>query len=341
LRHLVLMLITILLCVSPVHAREIMDMTGKNVSVPDKITKVFSGTPSATYMIYAIDPALLSGLNLRIAKEAQPYLDKKMQSLPVLGGFFGQGNIANAEMILKTDPDLVILWADKGGSLINKNEEMIMKNLPIPAVHIVFEGLYDYGEAFLFLGRLFGKEERAGVLKRYADDTLKTMNQTLTSIPANKRPTVYYAEGTDGLNTDCDGSWHAELINVAGAKNVYHCAQSDNLGMEKVNIEQVMTYNPDVIIVQERAFFDSIFKDPKWQNIKAVKTKRVYLIPRIPFNWFDRPPSFMRLMGIQWLMHCLYPEEYSVDIVMQAKEFFRLFLGVDKTDEEIRKVVCP
>jgi iron complex transport system substrate-binding protein len=340
-RHLVLIVIAISLFISPVHAREILDMKGNKVSVPDKITKAYSGSPSATYMIYALDPDLLSGLNLRIAEEAESYLDKKVQSLPVLGGFSGQGNIANAEMILKADPDLIILWADKDGSLSNKNEAMIMKNLPIPAVHIVFEGLYDYGDAFLFLGNLLGKEDRAGVLKKYADETLKTISETVTSIPLKKRPTVYYAEGTDGLNTDCDGSWHTELINVAGGKNVYQCKPKDSFGMEKISIEQVINYNPDVIIIQERRFFDGIFRDPRWHDIKAVKTKRVYLIPQLPFNWFDRPPSFMRLMGIQWLMYNLYPEEYNADILKKTKEFYRLFLGVDKTDDEIRKVIYP
>jgi iron complex transport system substrate-binding protein len=338
-RLAVQVVIVIALFASPVHARELLDMTGKTVSVPNKIGKVFSGSPSLTYMIYAIDPDLLSGLNVRLKEEDRKYLNNKINVLPVLGGFFGQGNIANLEMVLKTDPDLIILWADQDSALSNETERLMMDNLPIPSVNVVFENVDDYGDAFLFLGKLLGKEDRAGMLKNYADETLRKVKETLASIPADQRPTVYYAEGTDGLNTDCDGSWHAELINVAGAKNVYHCEPGDAYGMEKMNIEQVIVYNPDVIIVQERTFFEGIFNDPKWQQIKAVKTKRVYLVPRMPFNWFDRPPTFMRLMGIQWLMHNLYPKQFDIDIVKAAKDFYRLFLGVDKTDEEIRKVV--
>lgn len=337
----ILSVIAVSLIVSPAHAREIYDMTGKKVSVPDEINKVFSGSPSLTYMISVLDPGLLSGLNIRIKEEDKPYLSKKIHGLPVMGGFHGQGNISNLEMILKTGPDLILLWADKDSSLSNEREEMMMKNLPIPAVNVVFEDIDDYGDAFLFLGKLLGEEEEGRLLKDYADETLNKVKETLASIPADQRPAVYYAEGADGLNTDCDGSWHAELINVAGARNVYHCEPKDNFGMEKINIEQVLEYNPDVIIIQEKAFFDTVFNDPIWQDIKAVKTKRVYLVPRVPLNWFDRPPTFMRLMGIQWLMNNLYPEQYKVDIIQKTKEFYSLFLGVDKDDEEIRKVIYP
>jgi iron complex transport system substrate-binding protein len=326
---------------SSTQAKEIVDMTGKTVDVPDKIEKVFSGSPPLTYMIYAIDPLMLSGLNFRITEQERPFLSEKIYDLPLLGGFYGQGNIANSEMILKAKPDLILRWDTNDGSQSSKTEDLIMGKLPMPQVKTVFRNVYDYGKAFLFLGKLLGREERGRALSDYANNITKSIDEKVRAIPEAERPTVYYAEGTEGLNTDCDTSWHAELIGVAGARNVYHCAAKDNYGMERVNMEQVMLFNPDVILVQDRAFFDKIFKDPIWQDIKAVKTKRVYLIPKAPFNWFDRPPSFMRLMGIQWLMHNLYPERYDVDIIKEAKEFYRLFLGVNKTDEEMRAVIHP
>jgi len=94
-----------------------------------------------------------------------------------------------------------------------------------------------------------------------------------------------------------------------------------------------------VILVQERLFFDKVFKDPAWKRIRAVRQGRVYLIPRTPFNWFDRPPSFMRILGLQWLMSRLYPKEYPVDMVKEARNFYRLFLGVEVSDREIRRIV--
>jgi iron complex transport system substrate-binding protein len=158
-------------------------------------------------------------------------------------------------------------------------------------------------------------------------------------IPVEKRPRVYFAEGTDGLSTECNDSIHVQLLELAGDVDVHRCHTSGHKGFEKISPEQVMLYNPDVIIAQEKVFYDKVFKDARWQQVKAVREGRVYLVPRHPFNWFDRPPSFMRFIGLKWLASCLYPEQYGIDIVREAREFYRLFLGVDVSDAEMRKII--
>ena len=44
----------------PVQARVITDMSGRQVSLPDTVTKVVGVSPPATYLLYAIDPSLLA-----------------------------------------------------------------------------------------------------------------------------------------------------------------------------------------------------------------------------------------------------------------------------------------
>ena len=109
--------------------------------------------------------------------------------------------------------------------------------------------------------------------------------------------------------------------------------------MEKISIEQVMLYDPEVILAQEKTFVENVFHDPRWQSIRAVKNKHVHLIPRDPFNWFDRPPSFMRILGIQWLTHCLYPDRFSLDLPAETKKFYKLFLGVELDDKSLNGVL--
>ena len=113
------------------------------------------------------------------------------------------------------------------------------------------------------------------------------------------RVRVYYAEGTDGLSTERSQSFHAELIPLAGGINVHQGTALDHYGMEKISMEQLLLYDPEVILIKEKSFFDHIFTDPRWQNLRAVKEHRVYLIPFEPFNWFDRPPSYHAGAGHQ------------------------------------------
>jgi iron complex transport system substrate-binding protein len=149
---------------------------------------------------------------------------------------------------------------------------------------------------------------------------------------------VYYAEGVDGLSTECNDSIHTELLKLAGDVDIHRCHTASHVGMEKISLEQVIIYNPDVIVAQERFFYDKVFQDPAWQQVKAVKEHRVFLIPRTPLNWFDRPPSFMRFLGLHWLTNLLYPKTCPIDIVKETKSFYQTFLGVRLTDQDVREI---
>lgn len=327
-----------LIFAATVHAREITDMTGRRVTVPNTIKRVFTSSPPATYMMYAIDPTLLIGINTSVKEQDKRFLRPEFTRLPVAGGMFGQGRTVNMETVLALKPDIVLSWSTWG----SKADELFverMRKAGIPTVFIKLDRLEDYPGAFRFMGDLFGHRERAKQLGTYASETLQTMAGIVAKIPAKDRVKVYYAEGPDGLSTEGEKSWHAQLIPLAGGRNAHRGMQSDQTGMEKVSMEQVLMYSPDVILTHDRAFFASLAKDRRWHDMRAVKGKRIYLIPTVPFNWFDRPPSFMRLLGLKWLANSLYPKRYPLDIRAETKKFYRLFLGVELSERDIQEIL--
>ena len=318
--------------------REITDMFGRKFSIADQPKKVYSASPPTTYLLYAIDPGMIAGLNNPVRPWEKKYLRKEMQSLPVLGGWFGQGNTPNIEMILKTKPEVVVV--QKYSSAFNsKANESMMKSVPAPVIGVSITTIHDYPEAILFLGRMLGREARAKELAAYAEKTLTDLKDFARGIPEKAKVSVYYAEGVEGLNTECDVSQRMELIGLVGGRSVHHCSSRDMYGMEKISIEQVMIYSPDVILAFDETFYHGVFSDPRWQRIKAVRDKKVYLIPNQPFNWFDRPPSFMRLLGAKWVASLLYPEKYKVNMVKETQQFFKLFLDVDLTVGEAKELM--
>jgi iron complex transport system substrate-binding protein len=319
-------------------AREITDMTGRKVTVPDSIRKVYAPTPYGSYIMYAVAPDMPAGLIFPLKEEDKKYLHKSVRGLPVIGGLFGQGQTANIEVLLKAKPDVLLMWSD-GKSPVNQKMEETLKKMGIPYAYATAGSLSDYPDALMFLGTLLNREKRAKKLSDYSRRVLSGVDAALKRIPEENRPKVYYAEGVDGLKTECDDSIHVELLKRAGDTDVHRCHTASHMGLEKISPEQVMLYDPDVIIVQEKLFFDRVFTDPAWQRIRAVRQGRVFLIPRNPFNWFDRPPSFMRILGLQWLMNRLYPKEYPVDMVREAREFYRLFLDIEVSAREMRKIM--
>ena len=329
---LIALVLAALLPAAQLNARELTDILGRKVVVPNYVRRAYATSPPATYMLYAIDPTVVAGLNTTLREWEKKHLRKQMQALPVLGGWYGQGFVPNIEMVLKVNPQIIIVPSLH--SVIDARTNRTLKDVPIPAVSVKMDKVSSYPDAFTSLGEVLGRQGRAKRLSEYARKTAAQIAAIVNTIPPNRRVSVYYAEGEDGLSTECHASMHVELIELAGGRNVHHCATEDDYGMEKVSLEQVLLYNPDVILVFEPAFFKSIFSDRRWRQIKAVREGKVYLIPRQPFNWFDRPPSFMRLLGLKWLTNLLHPQLYRVDIVKETQGFYTLFLDVNLTRKE-------
>lgn len=325
-------------CVQAAEARDVVDMAGRSVQVPDTIRKIYAASPTALYLLYALDPDFIAGLNFPFNDLEKAYLRKDIVDLPELGGWFGQGRQPNLENVLQTKPDVMLVWRWKE-TASNELIEKTARTLNLPLLYLRCETLEDYADAFEFMGELLDRRERATQLADYTRRTLSEVRPIVDAIPEPERLGVYYAQGTDGLRTECSASTHAMLIPMAGGHNVHQCQAQSDFGMIKVSIEQVMAAAPDVILVFDRACYDRIRTLPQWQHIKAVKDNRVVYIPRAPFSWFDRPPSFMRILGLRWLTHLLYPERFSTDIHAEAQTFYKLFLQLDLSAEQINTIL--
>ena len=91
---------------------------------------------------------------------------------------------------------------------------------------------------------MIGRREQGEGVARNAEDTMKTITQRVGTIPPDRRPRVYYARGPRGLETGLGGSINVETIEFV-AQNV---AGGTRGGLANVSIEQVLLWNPDVII---------------------------------------------------------------------------------------------
>ena len=143
-------------------------------------------------------------------------------------------------------------------------------------------------------------------------------------VPAERRPRVYYARGPRGLETGLRGSINVESLERLGARNV----AAEGLGggsLVRVSLEQVLAWDPEVIVTVEPEFAAGVRGDPLWRGVRAVRDGRIYLVPQDPFGWVDFPPSVNRLIGLWWLGRVLYPAEFPEDLRALTREFYTLF----------------
>jgi iron complex transport system substrate-binding protein len=319
-------------------AREITDMAGRKVTIPDRITRVYAAQPYTSVALYVVAPELVINLQpgcFPLGPVENRFLRAGARSLPIelTHAIQGDHNQLSLESILALKPDFALA---KGGPTTDASRiEQQFARIKLPVVLVDLDGVAAYPAALEFLGRLLGQEERAAQLSAYARRTLAAVDKAVAGIPAEKRVRVYYAESDDGLETESDQSFHTDPIQLAGGTVVHQGELKTHFGMEKVSLEQILLYNPDVIVSLVPEFATRAYRDARWKDIKAVKDKRIYTVPRTPFNWIDRPPSIMQIMGIQWLAQRFYPDTYTVDMRQETREFLRLFMGVEATEADL------
>ena len=320
-------------------AREVVDMAGRKVTIPERIERVYGSAPPLTVLLHAVAPERLVGVNFALSEDSKRFVPPHMASLPVIGGVFGMGKQMNPENILALKPDVVLAW--KSPFVDQAKVEEAFARINIPVVFVTLDTLADWPAALQFTGRLLNRESRTGPEADYVEKALAKVQRAVADIPEKQRVRVYYAEGGDGLATDCHRSFHTEAIELAGGYNVYRCEPKDHMGLERISLEQVLAFDPQVILVQDLAFLATLEQDPRWKAISAVKTGRVYGIPRLPHNWLDRPPSFMRALGIQWLANLFYPQRFPLDLRAETRQFYRLMLDYSPSDADLDILLNP
>ena len=124
-----------------------------------------------------------------------------------------------------------------------------------------------------------------------------------------------------------------ESLERLGARNV--AEKLGGGGLAAVSPEQVLAWDPDIIIAGDPAFVASVRTDALWKNVRAVREGRVYLVPQVPFPWVDAPPSVNRLIGLKWLGRIFYPEQFPEDSRQETRAFYTLFYHQAPTEAQL------
>lgn len=309
------------------------DAAGRAVPVPEKTSRVFPAGPPAAILLYTLAPELLIGWPRANRPEECAYMLPDICARPEVGRITGRGNTANLEAVLALKPDLILDVGSTSETFVSLAAR-VQEQTGIP--YALLDGRFDaIAATYRKLGELTGRRDDAEKLARYADDTLRTITGRIAGIAASSRPRVYYARGPRGLVTGLGGSINVETIELL-AQNV---AGGNKGGLANVSIEQILLWNPDVIVTIDKDFAAAVRQDPAWSAVAAVKARRVHLSPKMPFGWVDFPPSVNRLIGLWWLAKILYPDKFPEDMTALTRDFYTLFYHRTPTDAQIAHVL--
>lgn len=312
---------------------QIVDMVGRTVDAPKNIAKVASISSSSSVLVFMFAPDKLVGWDSTRTEIKNKYMDSKYANLPYLGG--GKKD-ANFENYISLSPDIIFVGH---GNSAEEVDNLQSKFGNIPLVDIEGDNnITTVKESIQFVGNVLRQENKSNDLINFYDEMVKQVDNKVKDISPKDKKRVYYAKDSTGLSSHPAGSQHTQLIELCGGENVFKTDITK--GSAGISIEQIIEWNPDVIIANDPLFYENVYSDPLWKDIKAVKEKQVYLAPQSPFSWFDGPPGANVIIGIPWTAKVLYPEKFQdLDLNKITKDFYSKFYHYTLTDNDVKDLL--
>jgi ABC-type Fe3+-hydroxamate transport system substrate-binding protein len=306
----------------------LVDQTGRSVVVSQPVERIASVYGSGTYFLYTlgVGDRLVAAWYTGVKGLSQAW-DAMFRLEPRLADILCFGD-PNVEELAAREPDLILADGARHAAFSET-----MTNLGIPTIQYLVETPDTLVQAMTITGEALGGDAKARAVQ-FGDDfarILDTAARDVAAVPDDERPRVLFV-GTSPLQVAGGDMYQTLLVEAAGGRSVAaHLVGSWNT----VNLEQVLVWNPDVIViapygsVTPSTFLDS----PDWQSVRAVAQGRVYRMPRVVAPMDTPVPE--SVLGIVWLAGVLYPERTTLDMATEATAFYSTYYGYALSAEEL------
>jgi len=304
---------------------KIIDQLEREVEISGKIERIVSLWPEATRVLLAL------GVENKIVG-----LDSYSKTCPILTRIFPKikditdvgssiGGTLSVEKIAQLKPDIIFMWAYDP-----EFADKLQKSLGVPVVCVRMhlpKKMISF-DMITIIGRCVGKESKAEEIKNYLEQKLLKITSVISKIPDSERPKVYPVDPRDLLKVLA----RSEYVNLAGGKNLADVGRK-NMGYS-VSLEDLLYWNPDIIILSGFAKLkpEDILNDPRWQQIKAVKERKVY---KLMLGWVGYGPA-MSVINIMSAAKVFYPNKFDFDLEKEANEIFKFVYGIENLYTELK-----
>ena len=294
----------------------VIDFRGKEISLEapaQRIICLIESALSGIYMLGAEDKVI--GISTNVYQQGLfPYyasMDKRIadRQLPTPGNW----DFVNMEMVVALQPDIVVIWSHQQEAISAMEE----KGITVYGVFI--QNFEDINKEIQDLGRLTGKDERAGQLVSFVRAQLELVEKKLSLIAQQDPVRAYFMWAQGELRTSGKNSTVQQLFDLAGVRNVAGHIHHEHM---VVNMENIITWDPQVIVMwhNEQKSPEDIINSSAWRSISAVKNGRVYEFPDI-FSCDLWTLKF--LYPVQLVAKWAYPDKFKdVDPEKQRKNLF-------------------
>ncbi len=309
--------------------REFTDDTGRTVTLDADITRIAVSGVGAQIAVFALAPEMLVGVTSAWDAGSEAFIDEKYYDLPAIGQLYGGKGNLNLETLLAAAPQVVIDVGEMKDGIAQDLDDLTQQT-GIPFVHITMS-LEHMDEAYRRLGALLGLEERAQALAAYCREVY---DRTKMIGEAAKKTRLLYITGETHLGVIAKGSYHSPIIDMLSDNLAVVASPSARGTGNETDLEQIMAWDPDMIVFASRETYEEAKRDPLWQAVRAVSEGNYVLVPQLPYNFMGFPPSVQRFLGMTWMAKALYPELAQYDLYEEIARHYELFYHCDLSREQ-------
>ena len=321
-------------------ATRVVDDELGQITVPAESKRIATTAPAYTTAVL-----LLGGADKLVALEdnygKNEWIKGKYPQLANLPVVFS-GNEVNMEELTKQDPDLVIYASRYGENNLKQLQDLGIATVSSPKGSDKQGNKIDQLRARqVYLGEVIGGVQ-LDKAKKYSEEYLAIRSEIeakTASIPETERPTVVQLSGAgDSLQANNGSAIGQELITLAGGVNAGAGATGESKGpsgQTKIDPEQLLSWNPELLLVDSTKIRDSIKSDPVLSGLKAVQNNNIIVIPNGAMAWAYNGPE--EYLNMYFFAKAVHPELFKdVDMEARTKAFYKEYFGFDLTDDDIK-----
>ena len=316
------------------------DIAGREVTIKKPVKRIVVNNRSLFDSLFAVGGEEMadmiiatSGGNRGIEGFNKTYGAKfpKLKDLPQISNNGGY----DAEKIISLKPDVVILINQKPDQNLESLDKVIEVGIPVVCLSYNIEPLEDRVKNIEIIGKVLGKEERAKEICDFISEKYELVNKRLENI-TTPAPNVHQLT-FHGDTPKSFWSW-AIIAKHAGGHDIADDIPSGKLeNGGTIDPEYLLKRDPDVITMggdalglggnEEEAqtyLQEMVAKQPGWENLSAVKNKKVYAIS------YSTALNLETFYANMQLAKWYYPKEFEdIDPDATLKEFYDKYMVFD------------
>jgi iron complex transport system substrate-binding protein len=312
--------------------QQVIDMTGREVTVPNDIQRVVAVNPGALRLVTYLDASdLVCGVEeVESDLAGRPYAmaHPEYTSLPVIGPQFG----GDPELIAAQNPDVVFTT-----DVVVSNLDALQNQLGIPVVGIVYGGLdtpeltQTFYDGLTVMGKILHKETRATEVINYVSGMISDLNERTANIPDSEKASVYVgglsSRGLHGFTST--GAYYAPFT-LTNSKNVITPAMAQNsTAVVNIDVEVLPELNPNIIFIDYGGLSlcqEDVQNHPDvYGSLDAVTYDCTYGL--MDYNWYHLNYDVV-LSDAYYVGKVLYPTQFEdIDPAQKADEIYNFLVG--------------